>query len=136
MANEVPVRSRHRDLSECGFSLIEILVALLIVTIMVATIGPFARDTLLRVAAMSDRLPMGRALLTAMVMQSRTHTLGGSANEEVTGRKGVAVTARPFGISPTSFDVQTLWRPMLVNITVTTESGLKRSIETIRLERP
>jgi prepilin-type N-terminal cleavage/methylation domain-containing protein len=128
--------SRHRDLSERGFSLIEILVALLIVTIIIAAIGPFARDTLLRVAAMSDRLPTGRALLTAMVVQGRTHALDGFANEAVTGNAVVAVTARPFGISPTSVDVQTLWRPMLVNITVTTESGLKRSIETIRLERP
>jgi hypothetical protein len=108
----------------------------MIVGVIMATIVPFSRDTLRRVAIMSERLPLARALSTVMTERAQTRTTGSSFVEGKTGDIRWNVASRPAGSTNTNGAVETTWQPSLVTMTVTSPSGFQFGVQIIRLERP
>lgn len=136
MLNET-LRSRaDPKISIAGFSLIEVLVSLMIVGAIMAAIVPYSRDTLMRIAGMSERLPIARALSTLITERAQLRTTGSSFVEGKTGDIHWSVASRLAEGNNTNGAAETAWQPSLVTMTVTSPSGVQLGVQIIRLERP
>lgn len=118
-----------------GFTLIEALIALSIVTMVLASIGALiatnARATQ-SIEAHLTRLETARAIMTAL--PDRADLARGELSGETDGHPWrVDVSPLPTGTTGTSNT--NAWRPMAVVVTVRSRSGGAIQLNTVRLQR-
>ena len=128
-------RSTERKTGTEGFTLIEVLVALSIVAITLASIGALiattARGTK-SIEAHLTRLEIARAIMTAL--PDRGQLAPGSLSGEIAGHPW-RVDISPFATSNTDSQADAVWTPQTVLMTVRSTTGAEMQISTVRLQR-
>ncbi len=124
----------HSDTS--GFSLPEVLVALLITGLFVAVLVPIMRDTLFYAGRLTDRLPMARTLQSALTIDRLD--LSNPKASPAMAANGLTIVRSmkqmPLSKSPLSGEPPA-WRPVMVTVRVESPTGLQMSSDIVMLRK-
>jgi general secretion pathway protein I len=120
--------------SSAGFTLIEVVVTLAVLSVVLVAIGGLVGVTVRGIHALDDHLTLietARAIETGL--GNRNALQAGSTSGERAGQQW-RVDVRPF---PTASDGKSppLWQPMAETITVRTADGTSLRVTTLRLHR-
>ena len=118
-----------RDTS--GFTLLETLVALGIVSILLATLIPISRNTLFRIVTLDDQARSLGAVETA-IFDTRDIV---RADERTEGAMTIRISKRALSQFTYDKDDKDRWQPVLVTIETRSAFGAISRTELIRLER-
>lgn len=132
MSSTAPFERRD---AAAGFTLIEVLVALAVVAVCIASIGSLVAVNVRSTRALDRHLPLvsiARAIETGL--PDRAQEDGGRLSGEIAGRRW-QVDYLPFSGANMDARRATPWIPQTVVITVTDPAGAKFQLDTIRLRR-
>lgn len=117
--------ARHR-----GFTLMETLVALGVASVLIATLIPISRNTLMRTVKLAETA-------ASLPVLERTIAMSGNGRlERVANENGIQVTTSKRALPPFQYDKDENrpWQPVLITIETRTSSGAIERAEIIRLE--
>jgi prepilin-type N-terminal cleavage/methylation domain-containing protein len=117
--------------SEKGFTLLETLVALGIATILIASLIPISRNTVFRIATLSEQSA------SLAIMERATNGNGPFLRDSASSQDGVKlrVTKSPLPQFSYPRDERNQWQPVLYKIETRGPRGSVTQTEIIRLER-
>ena len=121
----------HRSSSRNhGFTLVETLVALTIVSVLIASLIPISRNTLFRVVALKEEA------LRLDVLQSLIREPDILSAADRGGRENVKINTQIKALAPFEYDKDQMrsWQPVLITIEIKSVSGGITRTELIRLE--
>jgi general secretion pathway protein I len=124
---------RSREPDDSGFTLIEALVALAVVTVMLTSIGALVSTSVRGTISMERHLAnleVGRVVLTALPERDELKELSG----EISDRRWQLDVA-PFVVTQAQARTPPTWVPRTVRVTVQSPSGTPLQIDTVRLQR-
>lgn len=129
------MRSKARRRQAGGFTLIEVLVALAIVSTVLVSIGAVIGVTIRGTRALDQHMALveaARAIEAGLV--DRTQLIPGHLTGELSGNRW-RVDVLPFLGGAIDSNRSSPWIPQAVTITVTSPTGATLQIDTIRLHR-
>jgi general secretion pathway protein I len=129
------LRSTPHNHATDGFTLIEALVALAIVTAVLTSIGALIATNVRAtrsIQAHLTRLATARAIMTAL--PDRTQLVLGNISGE-TDDHPWRVDVSPFPTSNIGVQNRNPWRPLAVVVTVRSPTGAAMQLSTVRLQR-
>jgi general secretion pathway protein I len=129
-----PWRSQTRKRGVAGFTLIEVLIALAIVSISLAAIGSLMATTVRAMRSIDQRVALvetARAIETGLPDRGE---LTGSRSGDLAGHRW-RVDVSPFATNLVAPGLSTIWVPQTVVITVQSPGGAILQINTVRLRR-
>jgi general secretion pathway protein I len=118
-----------------GFTLIEVLVALSILAIALASIGGLIASSVRGTRSIEThltRLETARAIITAL--PDRDQLVPGNFSGEIAGHPW-RIDVLPFAASNFIPQPRARWEPQTVVVTVTSPTGAAMKISTVRLQR-
>ncbi|CAL79979.1 putative General secretion pathway protein I, GspI [Bradyrhizobium sp. ORS 278] len=126
-------RSGHR-LREAGFTLIEVLVALAVVSVSIVAIGAVVARNVTSVRKLEQHVTLvsDARLALATLLSDRSRLQPGSADQR-SGSGSVALQISPLGGDWSEPAGQQGWIPEMVTLRVRTASGAIANMQTVRL---
>lgn len=114
-----------------GFTLLETLIALAIVSTIIATLIPIARTTLDNLIIRENEY---RIIST---LSSRIQTVYGTVDNSISGTDAIVIRESRTALAPFEYekDQKEIWQPILVRIEASDAAGQLQKFEFIRLER-
>jgi general secretion pathway protein I len=128
-------RSPPPNIRTGGFTLIEVLVALSILAIALASIGGLIASSVRgtrSIEAHLTRLATARAIMTAL--PDRDQLVPGGLSGETAGHSW-RIDVLPFAASNFVAQPRARWQPQIVAVTVASPAGAAMTINTVRLRR-
>lgn len=131
-----PVRCAPTDRSDAGFTLLEVLIALVVVAASIVAIGSVMSTNLRGVKALESHVALIRSAqaVLATAIPPRKQLIPGVSSGQV-GDFRWQVDIRPVGDDWVARDADVAWIPELVRIKVRSPSGATVDLETVRLMR-
>jgi general secretion pathway protein I len=127
--------SRGRRSGVAGFTLIEVLVALVVVSVSLAAIGSLVATTVRGVRAVDRHLALVETARTIVTgLPDRNQISIGSLNGEFGGHRW-RVDVLPFVASNVGLQEQSIWLPQAVVVRVQSPAGTILQVNTVRLRR-
>ncbi|WP_315721965.1 MULTISPECIES: prepilin-type N-terminal cleavage/methylation domain-containing protein [unclassified Bradyrhizobium] len=125
-----------RDHGEAGFTLIEVLVALAVVSVSIIAIGAVVSRNAASVRKLEQHVTLvtDMRLALATMLADRSRLQPGSIDRR-SGSGAVALLARPLGGDWNEPAGQTGWIPEAVTLRIKTGSGAVADVQTVRLVR-
>src|SRR5438105_780751 len=119
--------------TEAGFTLLEVLLALLIVAVSLAPLGALVGATVRNSRAIEDRVVLVETARTVLAgMPERSQIIGRNQSGMLADFRWT-IMVRPFGAVQGGADVPTRWTPYEVAVEVQSPRGSRLQINTIRL---
>jgi len=118
-----------------GFTILEVLIAIAVVTIVLAAIGAVMATNTRGVRSLEQRVVLMETTRTVVAgLRSREPLAAGALAGEMHGNRW-RIGASPMVDGPIVLDSRSTWIPQMITIRVQSPSGAAIDIKTVRLQR-